>query len=265
MKTRFLIAVALLACACSSQERNDFRTYNVTGPVKEIILQSDTIAMPWTASFNRSGRLTKLVITNLDGSEYSVRTYRYNCRKQLTAMNGVVLFGEKKMDYKYKYDGDFTKECRTYDSEHNEVYRWVYENDGRNIVRTAFYESDTLQFYGVRDYTGEHYSSRVYNPEGELISTTEVDFNGYEDRPTCIVSDDENIIIAYDEKGLPVRSFGTVVNSTGELQHRSDLAEYPWRYYTYEFDEHGNWITRYERKEPGSPEAIVLKRTIIYY
>lgn len=265
MKTRLLFALALIACACTTQERNDYRKYNVTGPVKEIILQSDSLAMPWTAEFKRSGRLNKVTIFNFDGSEYSVRTYRYNSRKQLTAIYGVVQFGEKAMDYKYKYDGDFTSECRTFDHEGQEVYRWVFENDGQNIVRTEFYETDTLQFYGVRDYNGEHYTSKVYNPEGELISTTEVDFCQLEDKPTRIVSDNEDITIEYNEQGLPVMSRGTVVNSTGDLQHRSDLATYPCRYYSYEYDERGNWITRYERKAPDSPDAIIIKRTILYY
>lgn len=72
-------------------------------------------------------------------------------------------------------------------------------------------------------------------------------------------------IYKYDENGLPLMSQGAVVNSVGTLQWPEDLATYPCRYYSYEFDERGNWITRYERKEPDSPEAIVLKRTIVYY
>lgn len=265
MKTRLLFTLALLACSCSPLTSNELWQYDVTGPVKEITLHSDTLALPWTASFDRSGHLTKMTIFNFDGSEQSVRSYTYNLRKQVTKASGLFAPGEPETYHIYKYDGAFVKECTAYDMDDKEVYRWVSENDGKHIVRTEYYYKGELQYTADKVFTDSSYRAESHTPDGVLNGFADVEFYKVEEKPTHIISNDGEITIKYDENGLPVMSQGAVVNSVGTLQWPEDLAIYPCRYYSYEFDERCNWITRYERKEPDSPEAIVLKRTIIYY
>ncbi len=265
MKTRLLAIVSLLACACTANVNQDLGQYDVTGPVREISVQSDTVGLPWTAEFNRLGQLEKVVVRNMDGSDNSVRTYHYNCRKQLTRVDGIATEDNEILTYKYKFDGRFIKECHAYNSENEEVYSWIQENDGEHVVRYDYYHNGELQYYVVKEFDGDSYKSFCHYANGDLMSMAEVDFFQVEEKPTRIVAKDADAIIERDENGLPVMSRGTVLNSVGALSELDDPEAYPCRYYSYEFDDHGNWITRYERKEPDSPEAIVLKRTIIYY
>jgi len=59
-------------------------------------------------------------------------------------------------------------------------------------------------------------------------------------------------------------SRGTLLTSTGEMKWARDLEAFPCRYYSYEYDERGNWISRAESVHPDSTAYSVLHRIIKY-
>ena len=263
MKSRFVVIAALLFCACSPV-RNDLDRYALNCKVKELSMHSESMELPYTARFNSLGQLTTLTTYDFDGEERFVQTYSYDSHNKLYEVSGVDAEGVTEERIEYEIEGLFIRECRIYGMNNQEVHRWVHENDGKHIVRTEYYSEGELDYIATKDFKGNSYVEESRKPEGELMGRAEVDFFNDENKPTRIVSDDLDVEISYNEKGLPVMSRGAVLNSLGELQWASSLDEYPCRYYSYEYDNRGNWITRYERKSPDSPDYIVIKREIVY-
>ena len=263
MKARLFICLALLACACTPSH-NDLQRFDLNCIVKEINVQADTLGLPWKAEFNRFGQLTRMTLFEYDGTVHSINEYSYSCCGVLKGMKELNAAGETVSSSKYVFDGDFLSENRAFDANGAEERRWVQENDGEHIVRSEYYLCNELIHVTTREFSGDSYTEDVINDEGELLRHSEVEFFLKEDKPTHIISEGVEITVEYNEEGLPIKSHNAVLNSVGTLQWAEDLGTNPDRYYSYEYDEHGNWTVRYTRNSPDSQDCTVIRRTIKY-
>lgn len=263
MNIKIVALAALAICSCT-QFSKDQEKYGLVTPARSVTLQSDSLEKPYTARFNRRGQLECVETRNFDGSFRFREDYRYNDKHELEEILGTNSDGDIEIRYEYEMDGEFVAECREYGMNNQEMIRWVHANDGKHIINSEYYNEGELQFIIDKTFTDSSYVEVSHSEEGELIGSAQVLFLGKETKPRHILTDELDIQIEYNDKGLPVMSSGAVLNSLGGMEWVPDLDIHPARYYSYEYDRHGNWITRYERKEPDSPEAIVLKRTIIY-
>lgn len=263
MKTRYLILAALVAAACSPVN-SDLEKYNLNCNVREVTLLSDTLELPYTAVFNSRGQLDSVVTRNFDGSYRSTETYSYRPDGSLAEIYGVNADGESEIRYEYEFDGRFVRECRIYGMNNQEMHRWVHTNDGRHIVRTEYYNEGELEYISTKKFTRNSYTEETRNEDGEFLGQAEVVFFKNENKPSRISSEQMNVEIEYNEQGLPVMSREAVLNSLGELEWTPDLEINPCRFYSYEYDERGNWISRAEKIHPDSSAVVVLHRSIKY-
>jgi hypothetical protein len=258
------VCAALLALSACVQVKNDLGRYALNCKVKEIIVESDTLESPYTVTFNDLGQITEVVTRNFDGSFRFHETYTYNDRNELEEIRGVNSEGEDEIRYEYEHDGRFIRECRTYGMNNQEMQRWVHTNNGRHIVKTEFYNEGELFYVTTKDFKGSKYVEKSVNADGEPLGQAEVEFFRTDDKPSRIKGDDLDMTIEYDAKGLPVMSRGAVLTTTGEIMWASDLEERPCRYYSYEYDGHGNWISRSDSYEAGGEAYAVFRRIINY-
>ena len=263
MKTKIsLIAGALLLCACT-QVGNDLGKYALNCKAEEITLQSDTLERPYTVRFRPDGHVAEVVTMNFDLSPRYTKTYEYDSRGRLVEVSGVNSDNETEARYEYEYDGRFIKECRMYGMNNQEIHRWVHTNDGRHIVHTDYFNEGELFYTTTKSFKGHTYKEESVNSEGQVMGTAEVEFLT-EEKPKVIKGSDLDIEITYNEKGLPTMSRGTLLNSLCEMEWTGDLELHPCRYYSYEYDERGNWISRAESVHPDSTAYSVLRRIIKY-
>ena len=258
-----ILASALALCACT-QIRTDYEKYGLNCKAREVSLQSDKMEFPYTAWFNGVGQLDSVITFNFDGSFRSRETYSYGSRNRLEEIVCINSENETEARYEYEIDGKFVRECRIYGMNNQEIHRWIHRNDGRHILTSEYYGEGEFQYKTEKAFNGNHYTEKSYNPDGELLGSAEVDFYKTETKPSRIVGDDLDVEIKYNEKGLPVECRNVVLNSLGELEWIADLEINPKRFYTYEYDERGNWISRAERVHPDSAAVAVLRRTIVY-
>ena len=263
MNHRIIIAAALAVCACTPI-RTDMERYAINCPAKEISLQSDSLEFPYSAYFNTRGQLDSVVTRNFDGSFRYLETYSYNSSNQLEEIEGLNADNENEARYEYEIDGKFIRECRVYGMNNQEIHRWVHKNNGRHIVHTDYYNEGELQYVTDKAFSGNTYTEESHTPEGELLGRAEVEFFKSDTKPSRITGDGIDVEIRYGADGLPVMSRNTVLNSFGEMEWVPDLETNPCRWYSYEYDERGNWISRAERKDPEGAVTAVLRRTIIY-
>ena len=262
MKNIIVLLAALFMCACTSV-KTDLEKYSLNCTASQLTLQSDTLELPYTVKFNKLGQAETVTTTNFDGSFRYEETFTYDDKNRLIEINGVNSENENEARYEYDYAGRFIKECRVYGMNNQEMSRWVHENDGRHIVHTDYYAEGELSFVTKKKYSGKTYVEESFSPENDLLGTANVSFLT-DDKFTRIKGDNIDVEIDYNEKALPVRSRGTLLNSVGEMMWASDLEQYPERFYTYEYDSKGNWITRYERVHPDSTAYSILRRIITY-
>ncbi|MBQ9463367.1 MAG: hypothetical protein IJU68_06905 [Bacteroidales bacterium] len=263
MKIRILLAAALLVCSCSPAVK-DLEKFNLNCNASEVTLQSDTLELPYTAYFNKHGQLDSIVTRNFDGGYRSTESYSYDKKGRLAEISGINADGESEIRYEYEFDGRFVRECRIYGMNNQEMHRWIHSNDGRHIVRTEYYNEGELEYITTKKFSGNSYSEETINEDGEIIGQAEVDFFRNENKPMHIRSSQMNVDIEYNGNGLPVMSREAVLNSLGEMEWTPDLETNPDRYYSYEYDKRGNWISRAEKIHPDSTAVIVLRRTIKY-
>ena len=264
-KIVFIFAAAAILAACNNDSLSNDRTfYAVNCIVQEISVASDTLEAPYTARFNELGQVTEVVTTDWDGILRFHETYTYNSDNQLEEIVGINGENENEIRYEYEHDGRFIKECRTYGMNNQEMQRWVHTNNGRHIVKTEVYQEGELAYVTTKKFKGESYTEQSVNPEGEEVNKVKVEYFHDENKLSRVVGDDVDITIEYNELGLPVMSRGVVLNTKGELMWVGDLEEKPCRYYSYEYDERGNWITRSDSYEPDGTPYAVFRRSIKY-
>ena len=133
-----------------------------------------------------------------------------------------------------------------------------------HIVKSDYYGEGELVYTLKKTFSGNKYDEETLGSDGKLIGNATVYFSKTETKPTRIVGDEIDVEVKYNDKGLPIMSRNTVLNSRAELQWISDLEEHPSRFYQYEYDERGNWISRADRVHPDSAAYAVLRRTITY-
>ena len=262
MKIKFTVAAALILCACTPV-KTDLEKYALNCKAKEIVLQSDTLELPYRVVFNSLGQADSVITYNFDKSFRYLETYTYNGKHQVTQISGLNADNEDEARYEYDYKGRFISECRMYGMNNQEVSKWVHENDGRHIVKTDYYAEGELSFVSNKEYSGKTYVEKSYSAEGDYLGSADVAFLT-EDKFTRIKSADIDVEIEYNSKALPVRSRGTTLTSTGEMMWVPDLEHFPERYYSYEYDERGNWISRAEKVHPDSSAIATLRRIIKY-
>ncbi|MCR5326462.1 MAG: hypothetical protein K6E37_06930 [Bacteroidales bacterium] len=262
MKIKFTVAAALILCACTPV-KTDLEKYALNCKAKEIVMQSDTLELPYKVVFNSLGQADTVFTYNFDGSFRYREIYTYNDKHQVIEIAGINADEEDEARYEYEYSGRFIKECRLYGMNNQEVSRWEQDNDGRHIVKTGYYSEGELAYTLLKHYSGKSYTEETFNPDGSPMGTADVDFLT-EDKFTRIKSDAMDVEIQYNDKALPVMSRGTFLNSKCEMLWSADLDDNPIRYYTYDYDSRGNWIARYEKVHPDSTASVVLRRTIIY-
>lgn len=264
MKKHLILPLALVLFGACHPVSKDLRTYALNCKAIEISVQSDTLEFPYTVCFDPKGRVETVTTSDFDGSFRFGETYRYDSHGQLMEISGVNDENELEIRYEYDYAGKFIRECRAYGMNNQEMHRWVHENDGRHIVKTDYYSEGELAFTTTKSFSGHHYEEETCQSDGQVMGRASVDYFETEEKPMRIVGDDLDIEITYNEKGLPVMSRNAVLNSRGELQWAPDLEEHPLRYYRYEYDKRGNWISRADSVHPDSTAYAVLKRTISY-
>lgn len=262
MKVKLLAAAALLVCACSTVP-NDLEKYGLNCKASEISVKSDTLEFSYDVFFNPAGQVELMKRYNFDGSFRYREEYSYDSRGHLSEVRGINAEDETEVRYEYDWKGRFISECRIYGMNNEELHRWVHTNDGKHIVRTEYYSEGEYMYTTTKDYSGNGYDEESISAEGNLMGRAHVDFLT-EEKPTRIISDAMNVEIDYNDRRLPVRSKETVLNSLCEMQWETGLDDYPERFYTYEYDERGNWISRAERVHPDSAAVVVLRRTIKY-
>lgn len=263
MKTKIMIlAGALLLCACT-RVSNDLEKYGLNCKAQEITLQSDTLERPYKVRFNQDGQVLEVVTLDFDLSPRYTETYEYDSSKRLVQISGVNADNETEARYVYEHDGRFIKECLMYGMNNQEVHRWVHTNDGKHIIRTEYYNEGEFTYVTTKTFKGNTYKEESVGPEDNVLGTAEIEFLT-EEKPLRIKGEGLDIEITYNEKGLPTMSRGTLLNSLGEMEWASNLELYPCRYYSYEYDERGNWISRAESVHPDSTAYSVLRRTIKY-
>jgi len=264
MKTKLVIAAALLVCACHPIP-NDLEKYALDCKAAEVSVQCDTLERNYTVKFNPQGRVTEIETFNDDGSFRFRESFGYDKRGRLTDVIGINSENETEERYEYDWKGSFIRECRMYGMNNEELHRWAHDNDGRHIVRTEYYGEGELSYITTKDFGKDSYVETTCAPDSSLIGKAKIEFFRSENKPTRIEgSNNLYVEIDYNEKGLPVRSLNTVLNSLGEMEWVLDLETHPERYYSYEYDERGNWISRALKVHPDSTVISVLKRSIKY-
>lgn len=264
MKKYMIIAAAALLSACNGNAPvSDADKFGLNCNVCELTLQSDTLENPYTVTFNDFGQIQEVVTSNFDGSLRFTESYVYENGK-LKEIYGVNSENEDEIRYEYEYDGRFIRECRTYGMNNQEMQRWVHTNNGRHIVKTEFFLEGEPEYVTTKDFKGDAYEEKSMDMDGELLGTAHVEFFRTETKPSRVVSDDLDLVIEYNKQGLPVMSKGVALDSRNELKWLRDLDENPFRYYSYEYDERGNWISRAESVHPDSTAYAVMHRTIVY-
>ena len=263
MKTRIILLAALAVCACAPV-KTDLAKYDLNCKAGSLTLVCDTLELPYTVFFNSRGQADSVITTNFDGSFRYRETYTYDSRGRLEEIQGVNAEGETEIRYEYEMDGRFVKVCRTFGMNNQEMDRWEHRNDGRHIVHTDYFNEGVPSYVTTKTFSGNSYIEESRTPEGELMGRAEVEFFRVEEKPSRITGDGFDVEIQYNDKGLPVMSRNVVLDSKGAMQWVSDLETNPCRYYSYEYDERGNWILRRETRTPDENGGVELRRIIVY-
>ena len=264
MKTKTILFAAsmLMAFACAAP-KTDLDKYGLNCIVKEVRVTADSLEFPYTALFNELGQITEVSMSNYDGSFRYRESYTYDDKHRVIEIRGVNAENEDEIRYEYEYDGRFMSICRIYGMNNNEMNRWEHENDGRHIVRTVYYNEGEQQYTTTRIFDGNSYKEESVSVEGDVLGRATIQFLT-EEKPMRIDGDDIHIEIDYNEKGLPVRSLNILLSSICELHWGNRLDIFPERFYTYEYDKRGNWISRVEKTSPDGEAVAVLRREIVY-
>ena len=263
MKTKTIIAAALLVCACTPV-KTDLDKYELNCPAKQVTLESNSMELPYTAYFNSRGQLDSVVTRNFDGSFRNRELYSYNSRHELEEILGVNADNESEIRYEFTMDGRFVKECIVFGMNNQEMHHWIHTNDGKHIIRTEYLNEEEPEYVTTKVFEGDSYTEESRTPDGDLIGRARVEYFRKETKPTRIIGDDIDLSMEYNDAGLPVMCRNAVINSLGEQAWVRDLEEHPCRYYSYEYDGRGNWISRAERVHPDSAAVAVLHRVIVY-
>lgn len=197
----------------------------------------------YLAEFDKNGKELRIVYYAPDSSSFGSTEYTYDKKGRLTEAGNYDPDGEYSGGYRYSYDGKFVRMCTMHSMEEEETARWVYENNGKHIVKSEFYSEGVLESTSVSSYDGMKRTETVTGADSTVIGTAEYVYLS-EDKPIEIDSGDTHIKIEYNNKGLPERSVNVVLATDGSFLWDERVTAGNAAVYEYQYDGKGNWIRR---------------------
>lgn len=258
-----VLSLAVLLSSCGGKVTSDMETYGLVSRPREMSVLVSEGELDYTVFFNRRGQADSLVRYTPDGDVHDKEIYFYDRKHHRTMISSRDSDGNQEGWYEYEYDGDFISVCQFYGMNSNVIYRWEHLNDGKNIIETRCYLEGELQYTDCKDFDGLSYEERQLGPDGNLVGTAHVELFS-KDKPSLIVQEDSEIRIDYNESALPVHSAGALLSSNGDLGWHPSLEESPDRWYKYEFDSKGNWVTRTTHASEDGEPLVTVRRTLVY-
>ena len=263
IKFALFFFVILSACACNSGITEDMAKYGLNCKVKELNVSASSGELDYVVDFNSKGMVEHILCTDQEGSMLHEEFHKFDGKGRLTEIQDLDEDGVTEGRYAYEYDGKFVSKCCFYGMNNEEIHRWEHKNDGKNIVKTEYYNNGILEYVTTKEFDGNVCHERSVSAEGSVIGDAVTTYFS-DNKPSSIKGDNVDIQIEYNEKGLPVKSVGTMISSGGEFGWQPELESSPERFYKYEYDNKGNWVTRTEHRHPDSLAVVTVSRKIIY-
>lgn len=217
----------------------------------------------YLAEFSPKGLLTRVTNYAPDSSVFFSTKYEYDSKGRVTNIWEADMSGEEIGEYRYTYKGDFLSLCIHLGEANEEDCRWEHENDGKHIVKTVFYSEGALETISENTWDGMTRREVVKSPEDSLIGTAEYVYLS-KDKPLRITSDNTDISIEYNEKGLPSKCVNVLLTTDGNLRWDPRIVQGEENIYKYEYDSKGNWIRRTEYLSKAGILSSDISRTITY-
>lgn len=217
----------------------------------------------YLAEFSPKGLLTSITNYAPDSSVFFSTRYEYDAKGRVTNILEADMSGEETGEYRYTYKGDFLSLCIHLGEANEEDCRWEHENDGEHIVKTVFYSEGALESISESTWDGMTRREVVKSPEDSLIGTAEYVYLR-KDKPVRITSDNTDISIEYNEKGLPYKCVNVLLTTDGNLRWDPRIVQDEENTYEYEYDSKGNWTRRKEYLSNAGILSSDISRTITY-
>ena len=255
----------------SGSKQTDLEKFGIgSQPVSKVKVVCDTIynRIPednYEAVFDASGNLSMLRALYTDGRTMNYESYVYDNEGRLDEI--LLLDQDSSLTgrYHYEYDGSFISKCTLYGMNNQDIQTWVHSNNGKQIVRTDFYQEGELQTVSKNKWSrkGKVRKETVTDDEDELVGESEYIYIS-SGKPVSITNDLVNLSITYDGNGLPTSSSDVFVSSKGDLIaseiENKDGSPVIFTY-EYTYDPAGRWISRKATLQDGTVYEI-LTRTI---
>lgn len=258
-----LTLMLILTAGCNPQGGNDnqqevdtFKIKTITSEVSfKEISEADT---PYEgtdescrAEYARDGKLLKEVFYTDEYERTVTYVYQYG-RLVMTKLEVSPDPYYQNRVFEYDEEGRLVKESNSMDSE--DVFKYIYSEDGQKIVRQHFITPDGGVAYENRyayDDKGRVIADSVYSIRNEEESIPETVFN-------------ELTEYQYDDQDRVVKETNCMP-SMGEDSYFQTIT-----YQYLDIDEHGNWRTKIEHSKmidqiTNPQRTITTKRTIEYY
>ena len=258
------LVVGLLSCpSCSNADvtKNDMVRYGLNTRVRSYRVVQELCRNTCPDSnfevyFNDNARVDSLVYLFADGTPRVREIYEYNHKGQLERISTFDMGGRDSGIYCYEYDGAFTSSCILFGINNDEISRWNHSNDGKEIVRTEYFEDGVLQTDTHSTYDGNFRQDEVFDADGTLILRSSYEYYDLSEKlPLSIQSDDLHITLDYNSFGYPISCRGALVDAVGGFYLDNSEDDETSVRYEYELDGCGNWIKRFaflgDSKEPS--------------
>lgn len=278
-KTIFtLMGFAVCLLVSCTQEKNDLEKYHLKGNVKSIMTKYFNAVEKFgevapgdcyyygdneLVCFNRDGFITEKTSYDCDGDIRNKRVYEYDSDNLLS---NVTFY---KVDWRHPNGYLDSKEIHEYnekrqlvqligyDSNGVEKLKFIYEWDGKNIVKTMIYQNEMLSLVQVDEYNGNSkVKSVVTDSDGKEIERLEYENNRLSKR----VQEDYTATYKYNDKGLCCATENARLSSVYFSSSEGKSFTYE-----YEYDQKGNWIKRTEKDSQTKIATIITIREITYY
>ena len=269
--------VVCLLVSCT-QEKNDLEKYHLKGNVKSIMTKSFEAVEKFgevapgnciynelseLVSFNKDGFITDITYYDCDGDIRNKRVYEYDSDNLLS---NVTFY---KVDWRHPNGYLDSKEIHEYnekrqrvqliiyDSDGVEKLKFIYEWDGKNMVKTMIYQNELLSRVQVNEYNGNlKVKSVVTDSDGKEIERLEYENNRLSKR----VQEDYTATYRYNDKGLCCATENGRLSGVYFTPSRGKSFTYE-----YEYDQKGNWIKRTEKDSQTKIATSITIREITYY
>ncbi len=259
------LCVALSGCGGTSSA-DSLDRFGLAGDIESVrttINNGEGEEGSYLAEFSPKGLLTSITNYAPDSTVFFSTRYEYDAKGRVTNIREADMSGEEIGEYRYTYKGDFLSLCIHLGEANEEDCRWEHENDGEHIVRTVFYSEGALETISENTWDGMTRREVVKSPEDSLIGTAEYVYLR-EDKPLRITSDNTDISIEYNEKGLPYKCVNVLLATDGNLRWDSRIVQDEENTYEYEYDSKGNWTRRKEYLSKAGILISDISRTITY-